>query len=278
MQARYTCAHIARRLRRTLMPRSSALICALCSILMISCRSTTTDAPSRLTAGPPSAALNKQDPVERFSVELLELEHDLLSQGDVIASVVGPTLKAPISVPIWLEIDAEPDDSPCRAEAPLIEAIDLGAGRILVTQQAPLCARSICRIWDRPSQQWLADDACPDSPTAHFSLERLEGSTFFLYGYTEGPGMGQIIEWEQGVGQHVLLDHISSPTSPASDGLGGWIVESVCDPNTGEAAVSIDPHMAQCDPQERCGYCVLMHAEPVKWRWALGVDAKRLLR
>lgn len=257
---------------------SSHLLAALGLLLMLGlfgCDRASAPHPKTLTPSTKLIAPKPWSPPGALTYSPTPLTDDSpIAYGDIIGALSGPGLSAPLPLPLMMRFD-DPSDERCQLEPPQVQALWLPGRRILVIEQHVLCGSPVCKIWDVDAKVWGQDERCPEGPTAQFMLTHMSDDVFFLYGYTEGPGEGMVIRWQQGSAQQTLLAHISSPQDPVKTPK-GWLLESVCDPASGRVAVVVDSEEAQCQPDDGCGYCVMTYGQPVRWLWQPGLPPQQL--
>lgn len=258
----------------------SLLRCSFWSLLSLTlwcaaCDRAGAKPPVRMTPSTHAPAASSWSAPGKLAVTFVTPKNaEPLVLGDTIATVSGPGLKTPLNIPMMMRFD-DTDDR-CRFEPPQVDVLWIPQRRVLVIEQNVLCGEPVCKIWDVEAKVWGIDEGCPEGPTAQFMLTHMSDDMFFLYGYTEGPGMGQVIRWSQGSPQQDLLSHVSSPEAPIKTPK-GWILESLCDPASGQVAPSIDPARSECPPQDGCGYCVLTNTEEsARWLWQPGLPPQPL--
>lgn len=188
--------------------------------------------------------------------------------GAAFARLSGGGIQRPVTIPLWMRFDAQDDPFKCSLDHQL-QAIRLTQQKVYIRQANVRCGNGpACRILDLKTRRFTKPKHCIQSPTGgRLTIQRLDKGLFFLYGYHEGPGVGQIVSWHPDKGQTIRLAHITSPQPLRRVGT-AFILHSACNPYTGHVPHKTwNTRTCTCRKGQCCGYCAAMYGKTLRWTW-----------
>lgn len=222
-----------------------------------------------------------------LQINFLKYKSIIPKKGDAFFSLSASGLNHPVTIPYWLDIT---NDCFLEDYREGVRAFWIDEKNIYISQAEGMnCGLYdktglACYLLNSKSGKLTELSNCIESPTgnnATANIKSLGNSLYFVFGYMEGPGIGEIIKWIPGSTQTTLLPCVSGDAE-VKDGF--IFITSKCNPLTEEVPNPCDKKMLEscekeikkCNPRDpkysNYNYCVSFYGKNYRWKWKPGMN------
>jgi len=189
------------------------------------------------------------------------------SKSESFAQITGESIPKTLKIPLWLSLDKSEEPADCVFRTTL-DAFLIESHLLYVSQDNLRCSTNrACQLYHFEKASWIQPKYCLSSPTgAQMSVQVLGKSMFFVFGYQEGPGIGEIVIWTPKTQQKTVLAHITSPARilQVKD---GYHITSACHPKTGRVPKITWKAKTCRDLSSKCNHCAMNYGTKYLWHW-----------
>ncbi len=215
----------------------------------------------------------QNEPTSPKAVETAPLKVEFLKDPTLkkLVNVSGGILPSPLSIPLWGDLDSIAKEME-RSDGSSLhnfghEVFRFDKDRIYIHQSDMYLGHSECRFYNVKTKSFEKVSSCLSSSTGgSFNVQSLGDSLFFIFGYQEGPGEGNVIRWKGTSETDVLLAHVTNPTKFKTED-NSFVFESQCHPKKGTVP-EITWSEKDCQIESNhCGYCAMTYGKLFSWKW-----------